>query len=243
MSDKHIYVVWGSSDVGGHDLIRKARPLANGEHVFFYHGGVFEQDPQEPVFGHGKKTGSTPMRYFADKLSGLLEGDDIAFMSGIKKGPTGGWHDGLEGLSKSAIRETVKMLAPALEDGWELEGVILAIGPGDADTPGEVQSYGHRFHKVVHHIRKAFGDFDLDIFNMQTFMPKDNTYPSERAHLIGSLRQEMVDVENHRHNIHVVTSSPAWDGVRGHSGNSHLDVQGQVFFGHHLANEVFHFGF
>lgn len=63
---KKIFIVWGYSDVGGHDAARKAKPLAHGEDVFYFNQGQFEQNPQEPVFGHKSGAGSsTPMRYFA----------------------------------------------------------------------------------------------------------------------------------------------------------------------------------
>ncbi len=75
---KKIFVVWGSSDVVGHDRPSNQRPLENGDDVFQFKHGIFEQNPREPIFGQGP-LGSSPLRYFADRLAGL-SGDDIAFM-------------------------------------------------------------------------------------------------------------------------------------------------------------------
>ena len=235
--EKKIFVVWGSSDVGGHAPARQQKPLANGDDVFYFHNGIFEQDPREPVFGPNDGTGSTPLRYFADKLAGL-SGDEIAFTTGPNG--AGNWHVGVERLTHAVINEAIAMLQPALDAGWELGGIILAIGPGDADTWREVQTYEHRFAAAVHRLRADFDDPDLLIVNAQTFMPRDNTYSDDTRHRVQALRGEMVDV-GRLHNVEVAKSSPGWHGLPGHSGNSHLDVPGQVMFGHAMAHVVWDF--
>lgn len=236
---KKIFVVWGSSDVGGHAPASSAKPLPNGEHVFVFADGVFEQNPAEPVFGPNDGTGSTPLRYFADKLAGET-GDDIAFMVGGSA--AGDWHVGIERLTHSAINGAIAKLQPALDAGWELGGIILAIGPGDADTWREVQTYEQRFHSALNRLRADFHDNDLLVVNAQTWMPRNPDYNDDMRQRVSALRHEMADVGKF-HNVEVALSSPSWHGLPGHSGSSHLDVSGQVLFGHAMADAVFNFWF
>lgn len=224
---KEIFIAWGSSDIGGHDLARHSRPLHNPDDVFLFNNGIFHPDPKEPVFTK-PPIGSTFLRYFADKLSSLTS-DDVAFMSGFH-GHHWSWHDGISAITPACIRETIKMLQPALDDGWHLGGIILATGPGDAENWNEVHSYLSRYHNVVEKLHDAF---DAPVFNMQTFMPHNNTYSDEKESLVQSLRNLQL------HTNHSVPSNPNWHGVPGWSGNSHLDVAGQLHFGYALAHEVF----
>jgi hypothetical protein len=170
-----------------------------------------------------------------------LSGDDIAFMGAEMHGVSGTWHDGIDALTRPTIKLALKAIQPELDQGWELGGIVLAIGPGDADTLREVQTYEHRFASAVHRIRDIFGDNDLHIFNMQTALPLGNDYRPEVEHRIAALRHEMVDVGHRIHNVDTVRSDPHWKGVPGHSGSSHLAVAGQVLFGHALADAVFDF--
>lgn len=206
--------------------------------MFLFKHGIFDRNPNEPL-GPGP-LGSSPMRYFADRLAGLTD-DDIAFMIGRMHGHTGTWYDGVDALTQRSIKQTIGDLQPALDQGWELGGVVLAIGPGDADTRREIQTYEARFAAAVHRIRSVFHDDDLPIFNMQTALPLGNDLKPDVEARIKALRHEMADVGHHIHNVDTVLSDPHWKGVPGHSGLSHLAVAGQVLFGHALADAVFDF--
>lgn len=239
---KQIFVVWGSSDVGGHAPIGDALPLAHGDDVFLFKDGIFTQNPDEPVFhdpaGPHAGTGSTPLRYFADELAGL-SGDEVAFMRGFTPAANN-WHVGVERLTTAVVNETLAMLQPALDAGWHLGGVILGIGPGDADTWREVQTYEHRWLKAVARVRAAFGE-DTPVFNMQTELCKGNTLDADYKHRVAALRKEMIDVTHHTHDAVGVRSNIHWNALPGHSEAFHLDVPGQVLFGHAIADAVFDF--
>jgi hypothetical protein len=228
-----IFVAWGASDLGGHAPARLERPLTNGDDVFCFKSGIFEQNPSEPVFGRDGSA-STPLRYFADRLAGH-SGDDIAFMAGSQDHHD--WHQGIGMLTHHAISETKHMLDDALDAGWELGGVILLIGPGDADTWREVQTYEHRFIKAVHRIRDVFGA-DTEIFNCQATLCDGNKLRPDDARRVQALRHEQAEVTHHVRDCHVVRTSTHWDSLPGNSEAFHLDVHGQVLFGHAIAEVV-----
>jgi hypothetical protein len=230
---KQLILGLGYSDIHGHGKVSQQLPLEHGDHVFFYKGDVITQNPQEPVYGSGAHGASNPLRYMADELAGHT-GDDVAFS--VAKAGTRDWHDGLLAWDRKALLETKAMLQNAFDDGFQLSTVVIAPGPGAADTDREVDLFNFFLHRLTHRVEKIF-DGDQHFVVVPPHFLTPNHFDEEIAHRINDLRND-VRTHNYGKNVDVVLAAPNWPQANPFDG-SHLDARGNELLGHRMAHSIF----
>ena len=227
---KCLYIYGSSSAVGGHDLVSKQLSLANGSKVYFYNGTIMVQNPREPLSGSGLY-GSSPMRYFADKLAGL-NGYDIGFLA-IRSPNAASWHEGLGLWDSDAIQATKSYIQPLLADGWLVKGIIAAID-GEFDTINEINSFARREKTVMNSWRSQFSA--PQVFLLQTEMLTPNHLTADTSRRLRLYRQVQADINKTDPKTTVITTSPNW-GQMPYSP-LHLNVAGMKSCGDAMGTVV-----
>jgi hypothetical protein len=138
----------------------------------------------------------------------------------------------------SAIKETLAMLQPALDQGWELAGVIVGSGPGDADSWSEIGAFNEGLHVMARHWRAASGDGDLPIILMQPELLSPNKLNVDYVSRVKALRHEFAIAPHHLDHSTVALSNSHWHQVKANDA-FHLDARSETIFGHSIANAIF----
>lgn len=225
---KHFILGLGYSDINGHGNPNKQRPLENGDHVFAFKNGMLEQNPVEPIYAKAP-WGSTPLRSMADELAGRT-GDDVAF---AKASNDGKWHDGLQAWDRKSLIETKAMLQPAFDAGFELTTVVIASGPGAADTEREVDLFDFWLNRLMHRIERIF-DGDQHFVVVPPHLLTPNRFKDDLVDRLAEIRH---DVGPYR-DTDVVRSGSNW-GQASPLDGSHLDARGNEMLGHRMAHSIF----
>lgn len=149
-----LYIVYGYSEMKGHDSMSTQENRPNCSHTWYYNNsGVYEQCPAANRPG---ADGPSPAPYFADELITLGKATDVIFVN--CEGSTGDWHDGIAGFKSTAgINSCITKIAPPLAAGYVLSGVFTACCAGDSLTDGKVDAFPDRYRDLVSGMRTATG--------------------------------------------------------------------------------------